>query len=284
MKIKLHRPEHNNKHSNNLRAKGATFLKRLFFDFFSYKKSYNEDFSELHDLMKESDEIKAHLKKPEKIIDALIESSAEHNKRTIQSLEKSLKKIQKEQDSRECALERIVQEIRNDYAKYTSSSKQFQYTVIATVDAAVGTISGVNSALSGIRSYLDENSKILKRFEEGYDYQILKNFIRQIIRIIDNFDKKNKNIDDEDASNELKDGRDDLMELLERNGIEKINPEIGLVYAGNEKYIEVSQEKEKTDEASKSGHIAAVERVGYIYKFNEGQERVIQAARVKLFK
>ncbi|MDH3345980.1 MAG: hypothetical protein OEL75_02230, partial [Kiritimatiellaceae bacterium] len=183
----------------------------------------------------------------------------------------------------ERSIERILESLRSDVAAQSTSAHQFHTIALSKVDTAVGAVSGVNSSLSGIRGFLDENSRMIKRFEEGYDYQILKNFVRQIARSIKNLEKQISKVGEGDSREELIDARDDLVEMFERNGISPIRPSVGDVYVGMEQFVEVSNDKIQTSDPSLKGKIAEVESAGYLYDFNDGQQRLIQAARVKLY-
>ena len=158
----------------------------------------------------------------------------------------------------------------------TSNNKQ-----ITTATASVNSIS---ADLTGIRNFLDKSTNQNRRFQEGYDFQILKNFIRQIIRLIRDIETQLSNIDQPEAKEALEDARDDLVELLERNSIEQIIPEINVRYDSDKlKYWEVVEEKVQTSNPEHDGCVAEINRVGYLYLFNESQERVIVPAQVKLY-
>ena len=49
------------------------------------------------------------------------------------------------------------------------------------------------------------------------------------------------------------------------------------------KYWEVVEEKVQTSDPELDGCVAEINRVGYLYLFNESQERVIVPAQVKLY-
>ena len=124
-----------------------------------------------------------------------------------------LQSIQKDQASQALVLERIVEELRSDFAKQVSFGEQSQRITVGKIEAATEALSGVNGALNGIRDYLGDSNKSIKRFEEGYDYQILKSFSRQIIRIIDRLDSRIAEVKDGDSKDELTETREELLEL-----------------------------------------------------------------------
>jgi molecular chaperone GrpE (heat shock protein) len=140
----------------------------------------------------------------------------------------------------------------------------------------------IGDELSGITSYINENSNRVRRLEEGYDFHILKNFSKQIIRSIYSLEKNLEKADDA-AKSHIQDTIDSLIELLDRNSIVQVSPEVGSLYSGQEKIAECIPLKCYTDDESLDGRIASVVYAGYLYEFNENNSRVIMPAKVVLF-
>lgn len=241
---------------------------------------------------KKADELREVHSQSEKINDRIetVESSVKQLEKMLKiSIKEMLKeqkglskKMQRDGDCLNNCIEGHVRELCSALAGQTAHVQQFQKMALNKIDDAAGTISGVNGSIGGIRDYLSENNKLVQRLQEGYDFQILKNFIRQISRSIMDLDKQIEKLSG-DAKGAVIEARDDLVELLERNGVEQIIPEVETSYVEVKKYAEATQDKETTDDPEKCGLIASVERVGYKYEFNDGQERVIQTALVKLY-
>jgi hypothetical protein len=81
----------------------------------------------------------------------------------------------------------------------------------------------MDDSLGGIRQYLAEKALESKRYQEGYDYGVLKNFCKQIIRSIHLIDGEMVDATDDEAA-VLHGVRLDLIDLLDRNGIEEFAP------------------------------------------------------------
>lgn len=144
-------------------------------------------------------------------------------------------------------------------------------------------IRDIEASLRGLASYVDDSGKRTRRLEEGYDFQILKNFTRQIIREINGLKVAIDKTDNEDKKNTMQDTIDALVEILDRNSIIQITPEPGSLYAGQEKVAECAPQKIFTDDNELNGRIASVVRDGYQYEFNDGSTRVLEPAKVVLF-
>ena len=141
----------------------------------------------------------------------------------------------------------------------------------------------IDGCLRGLSSYIDENGRRTRRLEEGYDFQILKNFARQIIREINGLKIAIDKTADEDKKSIMQDTIDALVELLDRNSIIQITPEAGSLYAGQEKFAECASQKIFIEDNELNGRIASVIREGYQYEFNDGSIRVLEPAKVVLF-
>ena len=244
---------------------------------FSKKKA-----DELREVASESEKIDARIQTVESSVTQL-EKLLEKSIKDLLKQQKALsKKMQRDGDSLNNSVEGHVEKLCSTLAGQTAQVQQFQKMALSKVDDAAGTISGVNGSIGGIQDYLSENNKVLQRFQAGYDYQILKNFVKPVTRTINDLDQLLEKLSG-DENDDLMNARDDLLELLERNGIQKIEPSLNTSREGKEKEIEVLPEKEKTDDPEKRGLIAVVKRVGYRYEFNDGQEKIIQAAQVKLY-
>ena len=144
-------------------------------------------------------------------------------------------------------------------------------------------INDINASLEGLRSYLADSTKRIRRFEEGYDFQILKNFSKQLIREIYTLENQLEKVDSDDKKELIQNIIDGLIELLDRNSIVQIEPEIGSLYAGQERNIECASVKTFTENENLNGRIASVVHCGFLYEFNDGSSRVIAPAKVVLY-
>ena len=176
-------------------------------------------------------------------------------------------------------LETVLQDIASLFQDLCKAN-QILNSKITNSDKCIRDIDG---SLRGLASYIDENSKRTRRLEEGYDFQILKNFVRQIIREINGLKIAIDKTEDKDKKSTMQDTIDALVELLDRNSIVQITPEIGSCYAGQEKFAECTSQKFFTEDDELNGRVASVIREGYQYEFNDGSIRVLEPAKVILF-
>lgn len=123
----------------------------------------------------------------------------------------------------------------------------------------------------------------MRRFEEGYDYQIFKNFTKQIVREVFLLENQLAKTVEADKKTLIQDAIDSLVELLDRNSVTRIIPKTGSLYAGQERTVECAPVKVFTEDAALNGRIAAVVHTGFLYEFNEGSSRVIAPAKVHLY-
>jgi len=212
-------------------------------------------------------------------LDAFLKKSVHHILKVQGSL---AKKMVRSNGDAQKALQNELAKLASEVVTLTKQAGITQDIAISKIAAACGQLSGIDGTLGGMRDYLANSTKSIHRYQEGYDFQILKNFVRQIARAISDIECNIIKVSG-DARSILEESRDDLIELLERNGIEQIVPYVDTSREGREKEIEVLPVKIKTDDQSKRGLIASVDRVGYRYGFNDGQEKIIQAAQVKLY-
>lgn len=137
--------------------------------------------------------------------------------------------------------------------------------------------------LGGIRDYLATKNELTGRLQEGYDYRILRNFVKQIIRCIHQIDSNLSLDSGQDPVLKLEAIKGDLLDMLDRHGIEKITPTAGTSFSELRKIAEVVPQKEETQDESLSGKIAEVIHPGYQYMINHDHHRIIMPAQVKLY-
>ncbi|MHC4664709.1 MAG: nucleotide exchange factor GrpE [Planctomycetota bacterium] len=137
--------------------------------------------------------------------------------------------------------------------------------------------------VSAIREYASHQQERVKKLQEGYDWNIIKNFCLRVIRCIDNLENRISRLAERTIDNtDLKEVRDELVFALESNGVEQFEPAIKSNYRGQEKNAEAVKEKEKGG-PKLAGKIARVLKPGYQYFIDEENIRVIRAAQVKLY-
>jgi len=208
---------------------------------------------------------KAFDKLEENIRNTIITGYSEHVSKVDESL-----KAQSE------SLEKQVMELRQmaESVKEAATGKP----------AGDAVLSDLTQQISGIREYASQQQNRNEKLQEGYDWNIIKNFCVRIIRCIDNIENRIDRLKDKDIDTaELEDIRDELIFSLESSGVEQFSPEINSDYSGQEKYAEVTKEKVASNGKSVRGQIAEVIKPGYHYMIDEENIRVVRAARVKLF-
>jgi molecular chaperone GrpE (heat shock protein) len=174
-------------------------------------------------------------------------------------------------------LEKQVMELR----EMAESVKEAATEKPSTDDAV---LSDLSQQISAIRDYASQQQNRNEKLQEGYDWNIIKNFCVRIIRCIDNIENRITRLASSDVDTAgLEDIRDELIFSLESSGVEQFTPEINSDYSGQEKYAEVTKEKVASNGNSVKGQIAEVIKPGYQYMIDEENIRVVRTAKVKLF-
>lgn len=139
-------------------------------------------------------------------------------------------------------------------------------------------LSDMKSELSAVKEIAYQKDTQIKKYEDGYDYQILKNFINEIFKILDNIDKNNEN-----PQAVLEETKEDLLIMLENANIQKIDIKVGDTYSGNEKIAKVVSTQQTEDE-DKLDTIASVSKNGYEYIIDDNQSKVLRVSEVSVYK
>jgi len=137
--------------------------------------------------------------------------------------------------------------------------------------------------VSSLREYTAKQQNLVKRYQDGYDWTVLSNFAKRIIRCIDDIEKR-MSVDDLSDSHrqDLEIICDQFVFALDGSGIIQFRPETGTPYAGQEKIAEVVG-KDPLDEGFEPGQISHVACAGYYYYMNDEQQKLIRPAKVRLY-
>lgn len=141
----------------------------------------------------------------------------------------------------------------------------------------------IESLVVGMRDYLSESNEQTARLQEGYDYAVLKKFVRPVIQVIHGLESLEGRLEKTSDADEIRVNWMELLDLLEHSGIERFDVPVGAPYADMRKEAEVVTVKEPTNDPDKVGRVAAVIRSGYRYVYNNDRKRLVLPAQVKLF-
>jgi len=138
--------------------------------------------------------------------------------------------------------------------------------------------------VSAIRQYAAHQQERVKRLQDGYDWNIIKNFCLRVIRCIDNLENRIRRLSKKGVKTaQLEEIRDELVFALESSGLERFKPEINTDYHGQEKIAEAVKARQRCNDPNQTGKIAKVLRQGYRYVIDEKNIKIVRAAQVKLF-
>jgi len=198
-------------------------------------------------------------------------------KTIISGYSEQVSKVDKSLKAQSEALEKQVTEL-----KQMAESVKEAATEKPAGDETV--LTDLAQQISAIREFACRQQNRNEKLQEGYDWNIIKNFCLRIIRCIDNIENRIARLADNDIeSADLEDIRDELIFSLESSGIEQFTPEINSDYSGQEKFAEVTKDKVASNDVNVRGKIAEVIKPGYQYMIDEDNVRIVRTARVKLF-
>ncbi|MHC4763191.1 MAG: hypothetical protein ACYS71_07480, partial [Planctomycetota bacterium] len=138
--------------------------------------------------------------------------------------------------------------------------------------------------ITAIRDYASSQQGRIEKLQDGYDWNIIRTFCLRVIRCIDNLDNRIRlKFEEGIQTGELEEIRDELLFALESSGVEQFELEVNSDFTGKEKLAEVIKEKEYSKDPDMKGKIARIIKLGYRYVIDDGNTKVVRAARVKLF-
>ena len=173
------------------------------------------------------------------------------------------------------------------FAEMTQELEEKNSQQINRVSDTVGKLTnGLNQLLSGMKSELEavknialEKEEKIQRYEEGYDQRNIKNFLKDLLRIMD-FANSNRGNTEADAIGEI---YEDLELLIEDAGVEKISFNVGDSYDGSAKVVKILDTL-TTEDIDKDNTVAKIKKSGYFIQIADGQMKVIRPVEVVLYR
>jgi len=151
-------------------------------------------------------------------------------------------------------------------------------------DPLNNTLIELTQQVAAIREYASTQQDRVQKLQEGYDWNIIRNFCLRVIRCIDNVENRiRERAGKNGEAVHLREIRDELLFAIESSGIEQFEPEINSDYRGQEKHIEAVKERESCDDPDLAGKIAKIIRPGYQYFVDDKHVKIVRPAMVMLF-
>jgi len=151
-------------------------------------------------------------------------------------------------------------------------------------DPLNGTLMELTEQVAAIREYASQQQDRVEKLQGGYDWNITKNFCLRVIRCVDNLEKRINRLRKQNINpTDLQEVHDELLFVLESSGVEQFRPEINSDYRGQEKFAEVTKDRQPSEDKNMTDKIAKVIRPGYRYVIDEENIKVVRTAQVKLF-
>jgi len=155
---------------------------------------------------------------------------------------------------------------------------------LAEADPLNNTLVELTQQVAAIREYASTQQDRVQKLQEGYDWNIVRNFCLRVIHCIDNVENRiRERAGQNGEAAYLQEIRDELLFALESSGIEQFEPEINSDYRGQEKHTEAIKERELCGAPDLVGKIAKVVRPGYHYYIDDQNVKIVRPAMVMLF-
>ncbi|MHC4418039.1 MAG: nucleotide exchange factor GrpE [Planctomycetota bacterium] len=177
-----------------------------------------------------------------------------------------------------------TESMEKQIAEFKRMTETVQQTAIEHSEPLNEKLRELTEQVAAIREYASAQQDRVEKLQDGYDWNIIRNFCLRIIRCIDNLEERMRQFSEQDVeTGQMEEVRDELIFALESSGVERFEPQINSDYRGQEKRAEVVKEKEYSEKGKMTGKIAEVIRPGYQYVINEDNVKVVRTAQVKLY-
>ena len=207
--------------------------------------------------------------------DNIIDGSKQHSK-SLLNFSKELNRFEQiVNDSFDSYSEKIVDTASNNEITLSKTVNFLKYN-LESVNAELVEI---KNQLNALQQYTIEKEKKIRRFEDGYDYKIKNRMITDIISLLDHLEKLNRKIQNEVLSEAI----EDILLLLENNGVHAISLEQNLAYIGSEQTAKVDRVEDTTKDEL-DGLIKETVKKGFYLDVDGVTKKLIRPCSVVLYK
>ena len=184
----------------------------------------------------------------------------------------------------EGSLRGYTENLEKQMAEFKQMAQAVKQTAIGHPEPLNNTLLELTQQVAAIREYASQQQERVKKLQDGYDWNIIKNFCLRIIRCIDNLEDRINQLSEQNSeTTDLRQAKDELVFALESSGVEQFEPEINSDYRGREKDTEAVKDRQCSDDPTLAGKIAEVIKPGYQYVIDDENVKIIRTAQVKLF-
>ena len=187
-------------------------------------------------------------------------------------------------------LDKYINATADELSQYgdriTSNIANNELTLTKTVGTLKNNIGNMNeelveikNQLNALQQYTIEKDKKIRRFEDGYDAKIQNKFIKEIIDVIEFMRKQNL----KEPNDVIDESIEDLLLMLDSNGVHTLKIEVNENYAGNENIAKVER-VEMTDNPELDNKVKIMTKYGYFLSIDEDTQKVIKPASVIVYK
>jgi molecular chaperone GrpE (heat shock protein) len=177
-----------------------------------------------------------------------------------------------------------AENLKQKTKEFELSIRGIEGVTLENTEAADDRLTDLSEQICAIREYAAQQQERVKKLQEGYDWNIIRNFCLRIIRCIDNIDCQIRNLADEvNVTERLEQSKQELIFALESSGVERFDVPLQSDYKGQEKQLEVLKDRVEANDPQLSGKIAEVVRMGYQYVIDEENVKIVRPAQIRLY-
>jgi len=154
-------------------------------------------------------------------------------------------------------------------------------TAVEGFNSASEAVKELNEQLKALRLHSMEQQSELKRYQEGYNWSIIKDFGQRIIRVIDEWQERTQSAEIQDAHRgDIEAICTQLVYALDGAGVEQYGAESGDQF---DPRIHEKVKEDTSSDAALVGLVSAAVSPGYCLYVTEDNPRIIRPAKVQVY-
>jgi len=191
-------------------------------------------------------------------------------------------------DKSEEAYNSLQESNRKQYDNFNQNLQQVANLINQVNSVNTENVSKINDQLSALRKFSDEKNELVKKYQEFYDFGIIKSYILETISTIDHLEDSVRELENKNHPQEsieaVNFAKLKLVTVLENDNINQVQPNLEMTFNDPKQPVKCKVNKKTVSNEKTAGSIKSIMHSGYVGQISKDKEFVtIRPAYVNIY-
>ena len=191
-------------------------------------------------------------------------------------------------DKSEEAYNSLKESNHKQYDNFNQNLQQVANLINQVNNVNTENVSKINDQLSALRKFSDEKNELVKKYQEFYDFGIIKSYILETISTIDHLEDSVRELENKNHPQEsieaVNFAKLKLVTILENDNINQVQPNLEMTFNDSKQPVKCKVNKKTVSNENTAGTIKSIMHSGYVGQISKDKEFVtIRPAYVNIY-